>query len=103
MHHQIGITPNRTGEMEIVIFRQPIMPQRLRQIARAFQTFEQTNFQRLLFRFPAKRSEQTLELGAMRKIADLVVKTEHELAIFRQLLRVWIFVDTVDRWNAARL
>ena len=39
MHDQIGITPNRTGEMQVVRLRQSIMTKRLRKVARAFQTF----------------------------------------------------------------
>src|SRR5438132_13244970 len=96
MHGQIGITANRAGEMQVVRLRQSIMTKRLRKVARAFQAFQQTDFERLLFRFATNRGKQTLYLTAMRQIAYLVVKTEHELTILRQFVRVGVFVDAID-------
>src|SRR6266446_7321833 len=103
MHDQIGITANRTGEMQVVRLGQSIVTKWLRKVARTFQTFQQTDFERLLFRFATDRGKQALYLTAMRQIADLVVKTKHELAILRQFFWIRIFVNAIDCGNGAVL
>ena len=57
------------------------MPKRPRIIACPFKTFQQTDFQRLLFGFSADFGKQSLQFGAMREIANFVTKTERELTI----------------------
>ena len=57
------------------------MPERLRIVARAFKTFQQTDLQRLLFGFSADFGKQSLQFSAMRQIANFVTKTEHELTV----------------------
>ena len=66
MHDQIGIAANWTGKVRVVGLGQTVMSKRLWQVARAFQALEQTNFQGLLLRLPAKRREQALQFYAMR-------------------------------------
>src|ERR1051326_4067832 len=51
MHHQVGITPDRTREMQIVRFCQAIMTERLGSISCTFETFQQSHLERLLFGF----------------------------------------------------
>jgi hypothetical protein len=53
VHHQIGVATDRAGEMGVVVFRQAIMPEGLRRIARAFQALQETNLQRWSFGFIA--------------------------------------------------
>src|SRR5437879_12194664 len=103
MHDQVRITPDRTREMRIVIFGQPVMSKRLGKVTRPLQTFEQGDLERLLFRFPANGSKQALQLGPMRQIADLIIKAERELAILREFLRVRIFMHPINRRNRALL
>src|SRR5438876_11925402 len=103
MHHEIGITPNRTGEMQIIRLSQSVMAERLRSVPCALQTFEQSDLEGLLFGFSTECGQQPLQLSAMGQIADLVVKAKHEFAILCQFLRVWIFVNTVDSGNCAIL
>jgi len=52
MHHQIGITPDRAREMQIIRLRQAVMAERLGRVARAFQTFEESDLEGLLLSFP---------------------------------------------------
>src|SRR5438445_13552203 len=75
------------------------MAERLRRIAGAFQTFEQSDLESLFFGLSADRGEQPLQLSAVSQIADPVIKTEHEFAILCEFLRVWIFVNAVDGGN----
>ena len=60
MDDEIGITPDRAGEMSIIRFGQSIMTERLRQITRPFQALEQTDFQRLFLWLAPERVEQAL-------------------------------------------
>src|SRR4029450_2900628 len=83
MHNQISTTANRAREMQVIGFSQSVMAKWLRKIARTFQAFEQTDLERLLLRFSANRSKQSLHLSPMRQVADFVTKAEHELAVFR--------------------
>src|SRR5947208_16111124 len=99
VHHEIGITPNRTGEMQIIRLGQSIVTERLRSVACAFQTFEQSDLESLLFGLSTECGKQPLQLHAMGQIADLVVKAKHEFAILCEFLRVWIFVNTIDSGN----
>src|SRR6267378_2327566 len=96
VHHQIGVTPNGAGEMQVICLGQPIMAERLWRVTGAFQTFKQTDLERLLFRFSTDCRQQPLELCAMSQIANLVIKAEHEFAILSQFFWVWIFVDPID-------
>src|SRR6266566_5923365 len=79
------------------------MTERLRSVACAFQTFQESDLESLLFGLSTECSKQPLQLRAMGQIADLVVKAEHEFAILCEFLRVWIFVNTVDGRNCAIL
>src|SRR4029077_14975416 len=101
VHHQIGVTPNRTGEMQVICLGQPIMAERLRRVTGAFQTFKQTDLERLLFRFSTDCRQQSLQLCTMSQIANLVIKAKHEFAILCQFFWVWIFVDAIDGRNRA--
>src|SRR4029077_3944326 len=103
MHDQIGVAPDRAREMQVVWLGQSIMSQWLRSVTSAFQTFQQTDLESLLFRFYANRSEQSLQIRPLRYIANLKVKTEHHRPILRQLLRIGIFVDAIDSRNGAIL
>src|SRR5438876_6134364 len=80
MHNQIGVAPNGTGEMQVICLGQPKMAERLRRVTGAFQTFKQTDLERLLFRFSTNCRHQSLELCATSQIANLVIKAEHEFA-----------------------
>ena len=82
MHDQICVAADRAREMQIIRFGQSVMPERLGGVTCALQAFEQTDLQRLLFRFAANRSEKSLDFFSVRKIADFVSKAEDELAIF---------------------
>jgi hypothetical protein len=97
MHDEIGVAPNRAGEMRVVVFRQTVMAERLRGIARALQTFQQPDLERLLLRFAAQRSEQPLQFPSLASGRRPCNCNSDELAIFRQLFRVGIFVDAIDR------
>src|ERR1700680_667517 len=101
MHDQVRITPDRTRKVRVVIFSQSIMSKRLGKVTRPLQTFEQGDLERLLLRFPADGSEQALQLGTMRQIADLIIKAERELAILREFFRVRIFMHAINRRNRA--
>jgi len=43
MNHEIGVTPDRAGEVGVVVFREPEMAERLDGITRALEAFEQTD------------------------------------------------------------
>src|SRR3954469_3126121 len=101
MHDQIGIAPDRTGEVQVICFCQTVMPERPRIIASAFKTFQQTNLQRLLFGFSADFGKQSLQFSAMRQIPNFVTKTERELAVLCELFRIWILVHAVYCWHCA--
>src|SRR6478752_4423199 len=77
------------------------MSERLRIVASAFETFQQTDLQRLLFGFSADFGKQSLQFRAMRQIANLVTKTEDELTVLSQFFRIWIFMNAIDCWNCA--
>src|ERR1051326_2082149 len=81
MHHQIGIPPDGTGEVQIIGFGQTIMAEWPRIVARPFEAFEQPYLQRLLFRLSVNFSKQSLQFGAMRQIANFIIKTERELTV----------------------
>ena len=49
MHLKISIAPDRAGEVSIVRFREAIMTQWRRGIARSLQTLEQPDLERMLF------------------------------------------------------
>src|SRR5947208_10986597 len=85
---QIGITPDRTGEMQVIRLGQSVMAERLRKVTCAFQTFEESDLKRLLFGLSTECGKQPLQLHAMGQIADLVVKAKHEFAILCEFLRV---------------
>src|SRR2546423_13754954 len=101
MHEKVGITPDRTGEMQVIRLRQTIMPERPRIIASAFKTFQKTYLQRLLFGLSADFSKQSLQFSAMRQIANFVAETERELTVLCELVRIGIFVNAIDCWNCA--
>jgi hypothetical protein len=65
MHYQIGVTPDRTGEMQIIRFCQTVMSERLRIVAGTFETFEQSDLQRLFFGLSADFGKQSLQFRAM--------------------------------------
>src|SRR6266542_6265167 len=96
MHHQIGITPDGTGEMQIICFRQAIMTQRLRIVSGALEAFEQSDLERLLLGLSTDCAEQPLQLSAMSQIANPVIKAKHECSILGEFFRVWVFVDAID-------
>ena len=102
MDDEIGVTPDRAGEMGVVVFREAVMTERLGGVARALEALQQADLERLLLRLAARRGEQPLQLarGCVRS-PDLVTVAQDELAIFRQLVRIGIFVDAVDRRDAA--
>ena len=54
MDDEIGITTDRTREMGVIIFRQTEVTERLGGVARALQTFQESDFQGLLLRFAAE-------------------------------------------------
>ena len=85
--------------MQVIRLCQTVMAERLRIVARAFKTFQQTDLQRLLFGFSADFGKQSLQFSAMRQIADFVTKTERELTVLCELFRIWIFVNAIDCWN----
>src|SRR6266496_3550866 len=99
VHDQIGITPNWTGEMQVICLGQPIMAERLWRVTGAFQTFKQSDLERLLFRFSTDFRQQSLQLCAMSHIADPVIKAEHEFTILCQFFWDWILVDPIDGRN----
>src|ERR1051325_11670679 len=101
MHHQIGITTNRTGEMQVIDFLQAIMPERTRIVARAFETLQQTDFQCLFFRLSTKLSQQSLQFSAIRQVPHLVTKTEREFTVLCKLFRIWVFMNTIDGWDCS--
>src|SRR5436305_98229 len=80
MHNQIGVAPNGTGEMQVICLGQPIMAERLRRVTGAFQTFKQTDLERLLFRFSTHSRQPALQLRAVSHIATAVSEAVHELA-----------------------
>src|SRR6202011_4332248 len=92
MHDQIGVAPNRTGEMEIIRLGQTVMSERLRRVARPLQTFEQTDLKCLFFRLTADRGQKSLYFFPVREIADFVTKAENEFAIFAEFFRIGIFM-----------
>src|SRR4029077_751373 len=96
MHDQVGITPDRTGEMQVIGLFQTVMPEWLRIVARAFKTFQQTNLQRLFFGFSAGFGQQSLQFGAMCQISNFVTKTERELTVLSELFGIRIFVNAID-------
>src|SRR5438094_1269711 len=77
------------------------MAKRPRKVTGAFQTFTQTDLERLLFRCSTGRRQQSLQLRAMRHSANRVSKTEHECAKLCQFFWIWIFVDPIDGRNRA--
>src|SRR5258708_29932836 len=99
MHNQIGVTPDRTGEVQVIGLGQAVMSERLSGVTRALQTFQKPDFQRLFFRLAANRSEKSLDFFSVRKIADLVAKAENEFAILAELFRIGIFMHSVNRWD----
>src|SRR4030095_10501506 len=101
MHNQIGVAPYGTREMQVICLGQPVMAKGLWRVAGAFQTFKQSDLERLLFRFSTDCRQQSLELCAMSHIANPVIKAEHEFAILCQFFWVWIFVDPIDGRNRA--
>src|SRR5262249_21395651 len=101
MHNQISIPPNRTGEVQVIYLGQPVMPERLRRVTGAFQAFKQSDLERLLFRFPTDRRNQSLQLSAMSQIANPVIETENEFAILCQFFRVWILMHAIDGGDGA--
>ena len=100
MDDQIGVAPNRAGEMSVIVFRETEVAQRLRRVTRALQTFQKSDLERLFLRFAGERSEEPLQFRAIRQVAGLVIVAEHQLAIFGQLVRLRIFVHAIDRGNA---
>ena len=101
MDHQIGVTPDRTGEMEVIGFGQTVMSEGLRRISRPLQTFEQTDLECLLFRLTADRGQKSLYFFPMREIADFVAKAENEFALFSEFFRIGIFMHAVNRRDRA--
>ena len=99
MDNEIGVTADGAGEMRVVIFRQTVMAERLRRITGPLQTFQEADLQRLLLRFASERGQQALQFRSLGQIADLVAVAEDQLPIFRQLLRIGIFVDAINGWN----
>ena len=71
--------------------------------ARALQTLQESDLERLFFRFPAQRSEQPLKFRSMGQIACLVMVAEDKSPKLSQFLRIRILVNAVDRRNAAIL
>src|SRR5438477_7407555 len=96
MHDQIGVAPDWASEMSVVVLRETEVAQRLRRIARSFQTFEKADLERLFFRLAGQRSEQPLEFRAVCQVAGLVIVAEHELTIFGQFVRLGILVYAID-------
>src|SRR5438046_8426566 len=101
MHNQIGVAPNGTGEMQVICLGQPIMAERLRRVTGAFQTFKQSDLERLLFRSSTECRQQSLQLGTMSHIANPVIKTKDEFSKLYQFFWVLIFVDPIDGRNRA--
>src|SRR5213595_3801698 len=95
MHNQIGVAPNGTGEMQVICLGQPIMAERLRRVTGAFQTFKQSDLERLLFRSSTECRQQSLQLRTMSHIANPVIKTKHEFAKLCQFFWIWIFMYTL--------
>src|ERR1700752_1757747 len=93
MHNQIGVTPDGTREMQIIRLGQAIVAERLRIVSGAVEAFEQSYFERLLLGLSTDHGEQSLQLAAMSQIANPVIKAQHEFAILRQFLGIWIFMD----------
>src|SRR6202047_3711301 len=79
MGDQIGIAPDRAREMQVIRLCQAVMSKWLRRVTGALQALKQSDFQCLLLGLAANGCQKTLDLGAMRKIAYFVVKTDHEL------------------------
>ena len=65
MDDEIGITPNRTREMQVVRLGQPVMSERLSGVTRALLTLQQTDLDGLFFWFSASRGKQALQFTAM--------------------------------------
>src|SRR5215831_17796928 len=39
----------------------------------------------------------------MSQIANFIIKAQRELTILRELMRIWILMNAIDRWNCAFL
>ena len=74
MDDEIGVTPNRTGKVSVVVFRETEMTERLRRIAGALQTLQQPDLERLLFGFAAKGFEEALQFPSMRQVAGIEIR-----------------------------
>src|ERR1051325_2153714 len=101
MDNQIGIPADWTREMQIIRLGQTVMAKRLPRVPRSLQTFEETNFERLLFWFAANRGEKSLHFFALREIAHFVTETQNEFPIFAELFWIGIFMNAINRRNRA--
>src|SRR5262249_41138994 len=101
MYDEIGITPDRTGEMQVIGFCQTVMAERPSIVARTLKTFKQTDLQRLLFGLSAEFRKQSLQFSAMHQIANFVTKTERELTVLSELFQIGFLVNAINCWKCA--
>src|SRR5262249_48111637 len=65
----------------------------------AFQAFEKSDLERLLFGLATDCGQQALQLSAMGQIPNSIIEAENELSILSEFLRVWVLVDAIDGGN----
>src|ERR1700757_3018147 len=79
------------------------MPERLGRVACAFQTLEQCDLERLLFRLATDCGQQALQLSSIGQIPNSMIEAENDFSILSEFLRVWIFVNAINGGNRALL
>ena len=97
MHHQVGVTADRRGEVRVFFLGQPVMPERLHVVTRAHQRTQKPDLQR---RADGNAVELLQQLGNFRALAQVAawhLMTQHVLAIFVQAAFIRLLVDAVDR------
>ena len=67
VHDQIGVTPDRAGEMSVIVFGETVVAERLRRITGALQAFQKADLERLLLRL-CRRDEASRRCNSARLV-----------------------------------
>ena len=99
VHEQVGVTPDRAGEMGVIDLGQAVVAQGGHVVNRPFEALQERDLQCVFLRGPPQRQEQLLHFTPLREIPHPHPVTRGKRAELLQPLHFRVFVDAIDRGN----
>ena len=97
VNDEVGVAPDRAGEVRVVFFAQAVVPQRLRDVGGALETLEEADLDGLLVGLAFDGGEELAEIFAFAQIAGVEVVGGGDLLILGEAVGFGILVNAVDR------